>query len=270
MGLIFKDVGVIDLDGSVTLQENLLLKFKPKIISLPPESNLKIVTSLENYQAVCQKLSNTVYGVNFCGLGEFHHLAYYLIKRVPIQEVAVVVFDNHPDLLPTFPGYISCGSWLLNVAELKKVVQIIVVGVTEISGLKSAPPTSVREKIILFLPQTQKKKIKKATIPVRYYDENNLWTEIHKSLKVKDIYISIDKDVLHPLDAVTTWEQGELRLNQLLSALAMLKEKYKIWGIDICGEYGSELLKIQRIGERWATSQNERANLEILEILLGE
>ncbi|GAV24891.1 hypothetical protein ciss_08240 [Carboxydothermus islandicus] len=268
MGLVFKDVGVIDLDGSVTLQENLLLKFKPKIISLPRENNFKIWTSLENYQAVCQKLSGTVYGVNFCGLGEFHHLAYYLIQRIPVQKVAVVVFDNHPDLLPTFPGYISCGSWLLNVAELKKVVQIIVVGITEISGLKRVLPVTLKEKVMLFLPQS--KKLKSTIIPVKYFNESNLLTELYKSIKVKDIYISIDKDVLHPLDAVTSWEQGELRLSQLLSALTMLKEKYQIWGIDICGEYGNELLKIQRIGERWATSQNERANLEILEILLRE
>ncbi|GAV23341.1 arginase family protein [Carboxydothermus pertinax] len=269
MGLVFKDVGVIDLDGSVMVQENLLLKFKPKIYTLPGDHRLKIWTNLSNYHVSCQKLGNTVLGINFCGTGEFHHLTYYLVKNNPAPRLGVVVFDNHPDFLPTFSGYISCGSWLLNVAALDKVKQILVVGVTELSGLKSFGANLAGEKIILLAPKG--KKVPTTKYPIEFYAEDELFAKIEETLKISDIYISIDKDVLHPLDSTTTWEQGELRLKQLLKVLAMLKNKYRIWGVDICGEYGSALPQIQRAEEKKATSQNEKANLQILEaLLMGE
>jgi len=265
MGLVYKDVGIIDLDGSVVVQENLLLTYKPKIIKLSREPNLKIWTSLADYQSICQKLGETALGINFLGMGEFHHLTYHLIKNNPAQELAVVVFDNHPDFLPTFPGFISCGSWLLNVAMLTKVKQIIVVGVTELSGLQNLDSALSFAKFTLLVPKS--KKIKTAKVQVKYYEESELLTTLEKSLNISEVYISIDKDVLHPLDSLTTWEQGELRLNQLITVLTMLRTKFKIWGVDVTGEYGSMLYKIQRIGEKKATTLNEKANLLILDAL---
>ena len=53
------------------------------------------------------------------------------------------------------------------------------------------------------------------------------------------LYISIDKDVLLPLYAQTDWDQGEMTLATLLTALESLNS-YSILGVDICGDKKTE------------------------------
>ena len=49
------------------------------------------------------------------------------------------------------------------------------------------------------------------------------------------LYISIDKDILSPSDAITDWDQGEMSLPELLSTLDLIITP-PIIGIDICGD----------------------------------
>ena len=42
------------------------------------------------------------------------------------------------------------------------------------------------------------------------------------------LYISIDKDVLCPADAQTTWSQGDMRLDTLLSCVQTVRECAKV------------------------------------------
>ena len=51
------------------------------------------------------------------------------------------------------------------------------------------------------------------------------------------IYISIDKDALSPADAVTNWDQGEMREVDLRRFLYHQVEREKVIGVDVCGEY---------------------------------
>ena len=50
------------------------------------------------------------------------------------------------------------------------------------------------------------------------------------------VYISIDKDVLSKDFARTDWDQGEMTLDELFSAIRDISLKHRIIGVDICGE----------------------------------
>ncbi|MDC7279873.1 arginase [Butyrivibrio fibrisolvens] len=54
------------------------------------------------------------------------------------------------------------------------------------------------------------------------------------------IYISIDKDVLCTDDAITDWDQGDMKLSTMLEMLDQLCANHEIIGVDICGDSGED------------------------------
>lgn len=118
------------------------------------------------------------------------------------------------------------------------------------------------------------------TIPARYRgvvsvfsDDGVGWHDQSKkaavlsSIPTDNVYISIDKDVLSEDDAVTNWDQGNMRLEQLLELIEHIAMDRNICGIDICGEYPLSFTKgIAQIKE--AARTNEKANRSILRTVL--
>ena len=51
-----------------------------------------------------------------------------------------------------------------------------------------------------------------------------------------NVYISIDKDVLGRDYARTDWDQGNMTLDQLFSAIRDISLNHRIIGVDVCGE----------------------------------
>lgn len=51
----------------------------------------------------------------------------------------------------------------------------------------------------------------------------------------RNIYISVDLDVLSPEYATTNWNQGDMTLKDLLNRLSTLKNNNMVEGVDICG-----------------------------------
>ena len=60
-----------------------------------------------------------------------------------------------------------------------------------------------------------------------------VWNGIGASSK--DVWLSIDLDVLSSEYAHTDWSQGDMTLPDLLSALRQLGSAHNILGVDICG-----------------------------------
>ena len=50
------------------------------------------------------------------------------------------------------------------------------------------------------------------------------------------IYVSVDKDVLSKECASTNWDQGNLASDFLMDAIACLMSRYRVIGMDVCGE----------------------------------
>jgi hypothetical protein len=61
--------------------------------------------------------------------------------------------------------------------------------------------------------------------------------DLARRLPTEAVYVSIDKDVLHPDEAVTNWNQGQMRLDHILACLRALAARRRIVGLDVCGEY---------------------------------
>ena len=54
------------------------------------------------------------------------------------------------------------------------------------------------------------------------------------------LYISVDKDVLRPGDAMTAWSQGDMTAEELESYIRALCRRQEPAGMDVCGEYDAE------------------------------
>lgn len=68
------------------------------------------------------------------------------------------------------------------------------------------------------------------------------------------VYLSIDKDVLHPDDAHTNWDQGVLRAGQLCAAIRMLAPR--LVGMDVNGEVSSYVYRSR--WKRWLSAVDEQ------------
>ena len=78
------------------------------------------------------------------------------------------------------------------------------------------------------------------------------------------LYLSIDKDILCRCSARTTWDQGELMLDGLLSAIACLCAGRRIIGADVCGE-----ISFLKGGSRYDAAVNLETNTVLQDFLLN-
>ena len=69
-------------------------------------------------------------------------------------------------------------------------------------------------------------------------------------------YLSVDKDVLCPEEASTTWSQGEMTLEELCEFVKILLEKQDILGMDVCGES-------ERSGESETSGTMEKGAIDL-------
>jgi len=58
------------------------------------------------------------------------------------------------------------------------------------------------------------------------------------SSSTEGVYITVDKDVLQESDNLASYpgRQGNLTLNEPLSAISLIRKHMKIVGADVCGE----------------------------------
>lgn len=87
------------------------------------------------------------------------------------------------------------------------------------------------------------------------------------TIPTNSIYISIDKDVLARDQAVTAWDQGTMKLNELLELMKAIGSRKNIAGIDICGEYPISPTNAYNREARIAINKNNEANERILDVI---
>lgn len=70
---------------------------------------------------------------------------------------------------------------------------------------------------------------------------SDVWIRDEKDFPALDrlpdgpVYLSVDLDVLSPAFARTDWDQGVMRLEELLAALRKLAAAKTVLGVDLCG-----------------------------------
>ena len=260
--MLNKSIRVLNLDDSITKQQNLISRYKAEIIDLKefgPKARLwmneKTKTRLEE-----KMQGSSADSVTFLGSGDFHHISSTLINQFH-QPLSVIVFDFHPDW-DTLPPRFGCGSWISRILENKNIKKCILAGVSsgDISSgwLQSGNldslendrleiyPYAHKPSRVFFrrIPQSLSFKFKRRLLfDEIYWNElknknlKDFFSSILKRLPTKEVYVSIDKDCLKRNYALTNWEEGFLSLDELLLMLDLIKQELDIVGADITGDY---------------------------------
>lgn len=61
--------------------------------------------------------------------------------------------------------------------------------------------------------------------------------DLPKRIGTRDIWVTVDKDVLSTDEAVTNWDQGEMTMAHVTEVFRTLADRFHIAGIDVCGDY---------------------------------
>ncbi len=189
-------------------------------------------------------------GVTFIGSGNYHYVTYLLLEQTK-RPCTLLLFDRHSDMKSAAhdAGLLTCGNWVAKTLErLPFVREVHIVGALPADG---APSPDTR-------PLEQAGRL-------RFWPAETEPDALTAALQGRDLYISIDKDVLSPQAAVTNWDQGDMELERLMALLRAVMRCNRVIGVDVCGEYPVTP------ADRWRSAavqrRNEQANLSILQAL---
>lgn len=202
------------------------------------------LATMRRFGTMLDELLPAQYGTVFMGSGDFHHLSWPLIARLPRDtSFQVVVLDNHPDNM-RFPFGVHCGSWVRKVAMLPQVSHVHVLGITsaDIGGGHAWEN---------YLTPLRRGKLSYWSIGVdtgwsrrlglaqafRGFDTPEAMVDAFVDLQRTQAvpsYLSIDKDAFSPEVARTNWDQGRLLTGHALSLIGSLR--HGLVGSDINGE----------------------------------
>jgi len=203
------------------------------------------------------KNSNKI--LTFMGSGDFHHVSALLIDKilnVQQKNVTIIHFDNHPDWVKCTGG-MHCGSWVNRAAAHPLVSKILTIGVTsndlDWPELKGASLHLLRdgklELFPLFHAPSRVRGEYGERASHRQMNHRLHWNTIAEQgedvfldfiltrIPTKNVYFTIDKDVLTTDDAKTNWDQGTMRLPYLLSLIRAIGQRHNVIGADVTGDY---------------------------------
>lgn len=257
---------IVDLDGAVTGQDFHKEPTRTEPADIVPAGDLaprlRIVASRHALGELGRRVGPRANGeadVIFYGSGDFHHLADLFLGRAE-EPVTVIQFDNHPDWV-TFPATSNCGGWVNRTLERRNVARVITIGPTStdlvLPQIKSANLQAIRDRRLEMyawrVPATRLVGTAVETGGASTFGDGFAKRLVWRNLAEEDwqafvdeligqlgpeaLWITFDKDVLATSEAVTNWDQGAMRLDQVLHAIEKLAGHRRILGVDICGDY---------------------------------
>ena len=165
-------------------------------------------------------------GVHFIDSGNFHYMTMFMTEKID-QPYGLVVFDHHTDMKPAaFGGMLSCGSWILNtLKEQENLMKVVLIGPPE--KARQTIPQEMRDRIVFINEEVMRGK----------YNSGNddFWAKVYEYTSGKNLYFSLDLDILDRRYAVTDWDQGTVSLRVLCRQTEILMKNSHVLGADICG-----------------------------------
>jgi len=265
--MLQKTLRILEFDKSVTRQARLFSQYPVKVTdftSLASSARLFFSASVRRKIAAALKPEERNYPT-FLGSGDFHHISEVLTSQIE-QPVCLIVFDFHPDW-DVLPPHLGCGSWVSQALKNKNIAKCVLLGAgsDDLSGwgLQSgnfSALNSGRLEIYPFRHKPSKVYFQKISgnnsviAKQGFFSSRLIWHELEKEdltgfilnlikrLPAKRAYISIDKDCLQKDFALTNWEEGLLRLDQLLTMLKILCSNLEVVGLDIVGDYSPPVI----------------------------
>ncbi|MCL2457376.1 MAG: hypothetical protein FWF31_00715 [Desulfobulbus sp.] len=215
------------------------------------QESIRFGCTLRNYAALASRLDGLMpleCGCVFTGSGDYHHLSLYLLRRLARHRdlvpgcLDVVVCDNHPDNM-RYPFGLHCGSWVRHAVALACVRHIHVIGITSADitlahAWENYLAPFVRKK--LFYWSVGRRAAWLGLLGRRAHSRSfdsagelvAAFTPVARDSGC--LYLSIDKDVLSPAVARTTWDQGVFGLEDLEMVIRACSGK--LAGADITGD----------------------------------
>lgn len=253
MGLLQNGLSVLNFDETYLFQTK-LQTWNYESINLQHIQHVNLYCERESLSKIKSYLNKREKkGITLIGNGNYHYVSYLLLQEIR-SPFTLVLFDNHLDvgLKPNQDEILlSCGSWVAHALKnLSLMERVVIVGPTAIY-----PPHFKHPQVTIF----------------PYVERGSLSVKsILSAIPSKNIYISIDKDVLSPKEVLTNWDQGKMNVHELLYLLNGLLDCKNVIGVDICGERkitGNEMLSSR---ERIIIRKNEEVNVQLLEMLLQQ
>jgi hypothetical protein len=175
--------------------------------------------------------------------GDYHYLSKLWMDGIG-KPFTLVLLDHHPDMQePQFGNMLSCGSWVraakLSNPNMEKVVMF---------GVADELLTEADETYATCVCESK----------IKGLSPYNL-EELISTIDIgRNIYLSVDKDVMSNKYAATNWDQGTMSLLQLEAIVNKILERRRLLGVDICGE-----LSESKGGSAEESLLNVRTNLEL-------
>jgi hypothetical protein len=234
---------ILDLDESV-------LPLGANEIRLPLQSWQETIRygcsrrAFARFAAHLEEILPLEYGCVFTGSGDFHHLSLLLLRRLersaalPETGLDLVVCDNHPDSMRYLFG-LHCGSWAYHASCCPFVRKVHVLGVTSADiSLAHAWENHLGP---LFRGKLAYWGIRRGRLP-SLHGSGGVFSSADALLRaflpvlaaLPRVYLSIDKDVLCPEAAPTTWDQGVFSADHLEAVAGACASR--LAGADICGD----------------------------------
>ncbi len=255
-------VRVLDFDGSIPRQKNLLAQHHPEIVDctdIGPRARFWMGPKVRGI--LQDRISGSPsHATTLLGSGDFHQVCPLLLEIIP-EPVSLLVFDNHPDW-DILPPRLHCGSWITEALKNKNILRIVLLGVSsrDISSLaiQTGNLEALRGDRLEIYPWTQSPtRVWFRQVPSNHsirvergiLSDRIVWTSFRERdpvrfmagvierLPAKNVYCSIDKDCLTREHAITNWEEGKMALDDLAAMLSVVRKECNIVGTDICGDY---------------------------------
>lgn len=294
-------VRLLDLDGGILPQNELRHRYSADVVGLDAWGpRIRLACDFFRYAHFEQAL-NTRLGdggtepptLTFYGSGDFHHVSLALVRRLR-GPFNLLVLDNHPDWMRHVP-FLHCGTWLYHAARLPQVNRVFHVGGdVDFDNFYRvlAPWRMLRRKKIVVMPATRQYRAGRWTripnTPVREHPQAPLRPPVLRDLLIPHreelarmpLYISLDKDVMVPADAIVNWDSGHLGLGEVQDVLTAFLEAARgnLLGMDVLGDWSP--VRIEglfrwafhmtmhpplRVDPEEANRVNERTNLALME-----
>lgn len=195
-------------------------------------------------EILAQMIAGRFGGVHLLGSGDYHYLTKIITDSIR-EPFSLLLLDHHPDMqVPLFGGVLSCGGWVRDMLETNPMLrQVTIIGINpslkvETEGFGSRVRVFCEGAASLLDPTLQplsdqplQTAMHTAHCPQRQVD-----TECQVDAEPQlPLYVSIDKDVLCPCYARTSWDQGSLTLPQMETILRHYLKGRRLLGADICG-----------------------------------
>jgi len=187
----------------------------------------------------------------YLGNGNYHYLTLALLGQIK-EPFTLVLFDHHNDAgyLP-YPNMISCGSWVQHAVEDLPYLQDVFIIGANAKNIKQAKSQIASKINVLNEEQLSKGSLK----------------EFISKIKTKNIYLSIDRDILSEKVVQTNWSQGNVDLNTLLKSIQLVGKNHFLIGADVCGDIVWDYRTMNRYRNRRILEQSVAVNKELFDVL---